>query len=56
MDTKEMGFIAACRDFFGSKDGQTLMQFRDECAALTPADKAEIRDGLIQNGYNVKPL
>jgi len=44
-------FIAACKDFFGFKPGQTLMEFRDEIKALTPADKDEIQAGLVQNGY-----
>lgn len=55
-ENKELGFIGACRAFFGFHPEQTLMQFRDECAALSPADRVEIRDGLIQNGLNVKPL
>ena len=56
MDTaqKEMGFIAACKDFFGFLPEQTLMAFRNEVAALTPKDREEIRAGLIQNGYSLK--
>lgn len=51
---KEMGFIAACKDFFGFLPDQTLMTFRNEVAALTPKDREEIRAGLIQNGYTLK--
>jgi hypothetical protein len=51
-----VGFVAACKQFFGFLPDQTLMTFRDECNRLSPQDKAEIREGLIQNGINVKPL
>lgn len=53
---KEVGFVAACKEFFGFLPGQTLMTFRDEVQKLTPKDREEIRAGLIQNGMNVKPL
>lgn len=51
---KEMGFIAACKDFFGFLPGQTLMTFREEVSKLTVKDRADIREGLIQNGYKLK--
>jgi len=54
--TKELGFVAACKEFFGFAPGQTLMSFRDECKLLTPKDQEEIRAGLLANGLNVKPL
>jgi hypothetical protein len=44
-------FMAACKDFFGFKPGQTLTEFRDEIKELTPADRQAIQIGLIQNGY-----
>ncbi len=53
---KEVGFVAACKEFFGFLPGQTLMTFRDEVKMLSPKDQEEIRLGLIQNGFNVKPL
>jgi hypothetical protein len=53
---KEIGFIAGCKEFFGFLPGQTLMAFRDECQKLTAEDRKEIRDGLIANGMNIKPL
>lgn len=52
----EKPFIVACKDFFDFLPGQTLLEFKDEVAKLTPQDKAEIRTGLIQNGLAVKPL
>lgn len=55
MAQKEMGFIAACKDFFGFLPGQTLMTFRTEVSELTPKDREEIRAGLEQNGYILKP-
>ena len=53
---QELGFIAACKAFFGFLPGQTMLEFRDEVQKLTDKDRAEIREGLIQNGLNVKPL
>lgn len=46
-------FMQATADFFGRKQGQTLMEFRNELKALTDADRAEIREGLQQLGYNI---
>lgn len=54
-DQKEMGFIAACKDFFGFLPGQTLMTFREEISKLTDTDRKELRIGLEQNGYKLKP-
>ena len=52
MDKNEKtSFIAACKDFFSFKSGQSLMEFRDEIKALTEKDKAELQAGLEQNGY-----
>jgi len=44
-------FIAACKDFFGFKPSQSLMEFRDEIKELTDKDKDDIKAGLEQNGY-----
>jgi len=52
---KEMGFVAACKEFFGLLPGQTLLTFRQEMVALTSKDREEIRAGLEQNGYILKP-
>lgn len=56
MEQKEMSFTAACKEFFGFKEGQSLQDFMAETKQLTAEDKAEIRLGLIQNGLNVKAL
>lgn len=48
-----MTFMAACRDFFGLKEGQTALQFGQEIKALTEQDRKEIREGLEQNGYTI---
>lgn len=53
MDTKRMTFMAACKDFFGLKHGQTALDFGKEIKALTDADKAEIKAGLEQSGYEI---
>lgn len=39
---KQLSFVAACKDYFGFKPGQTLLQFRDEIAALTTKDRQEL--------------
>ena len=41
-DQKKMGFVPACKQFFGFHPNQTLMGFRDEVHALTPEDRAEL--------------
>ncbi len=35
-------FPVACMQFFGKKDGQTTLDFRNEYKALTFADKMEL--------------
>jgi len=35
-------FVAACAQYFGRKEGQTLSEFQKECNQLTPKDKAEL--------------
>ncbi len=53
MDTKRMTFMAACKDFFGLKSGQTALDFGKEIKALTDSDKAEIKAGLEKHGYEI---
>lgn len=53
--SKKMTFLAACRDFFGVREGQTALDFGKEIKALTPKDREEITAGLIQNGYEILP-
>lgn len=56
MQTKQMSFLAAAQEFFGRHSGHGLKAFMEECKALNPFDKTEIREGLIANGFNVRPL
>lgn len=51
---KQMGFAAACKDFFGFLPGTGLLQFKQELEALSPEDRAEIQAGLEANGYAFK--
>jgi hypothetical protein len=53
MEMKKFTFMAACRDFFGLHHGQTAMEFGKELKQLTEADRAEIKAGLQQNGYEI---
>ena len=50
---KEMTLLAACKDFFGLKDGQLALDFGKEYKLLTDADKKEISAGLEKNGYKI---
>lgn len=52
MDLKHCSFIAACREFFGLKDGQTLQQFAQEIRELTPDDKAEMIQMFRSVGFD----
>ena len=45
-------FVAACKEFFGFKEGQTLSQFGEEIKALSYEDKMEIADGLRKIGHD----
>jgi hypothetical protein len=54
MDTnKTVSFVMAMRDFFGLRPGTKLTDFADELRALSENDKAELRAGLIANGYKI---
>lgn len=46
--------LTAAKDFFGLQQGQTLIDFKGEWDKLTLADKAEIKEGLVANGYKIK--
>lgn len=41
-EIKPTAFIVACKEFFGFASGQTLLEFKEEIAKLTPADRAEL--------------
>lgn len=53
MEIKKLTFMAACRDFFGLKEGQTAMDFGKELKALTEKDRDEIKVGLAKLGYEI---
>lgn len=53
METKQMSFLAAAKDFFGLKPQQTAIQFLQETKALTEADKVEIKEGPVKQGYSI---
>lgn len=46
MELKPTSFIVACKEYFGFTPGQTLLQFKEEIAALTPKDRADLAEGL----------
>lgn len=50
-----MGFVAAMRDFFGNRPGNTIGDFAAELKALSVEDRALFAERLRANGYvNVK--
>lgn len=53
MEIKKLTFMAACRDFFGLKEGQSAMDFGKELKELNDADRAEIKAGLEKIGYEI---
>ncbi len=53
MNPTKTTFMAACRDFFGLKPGQTSLEFGKEIKELTPEDRKEISAGLTNLGYEI---
>lgn len=51
---KEVGFIVACKHFFGQKPGQTLREFSAEMKELSDQDREEIKELLIAEGFKIK--
>ena len=47
----KVSFVAATRDFFSDRKVEI-----DEFKSLTHQDKVELREGLIQQGYDVDEL
>lgn len=47
-EIKLTGFIVACKEYFGFAPGQSLLDFKNEVALLTPADRAEMAPLLSQ--------
>lgn len=45
-------FVAACKIFFGFKDGQTISDFGRELKELSHAEKLEIAQGLRAEGID----
>lgn len=55
MNDKLKGFVTACMEFFGRKDGQGLQDFANEVKKLTDEDKAEIYAGFQKLGIVCRP-
>ena len=41
-EVQPKSLLARCLDYFGRFPGQTVTQFRDECARLTANDRKEL--------------
>jgi len=50
---KEMTFLAAMKDFFGYRPGNTAADFMKEIRALDDKSRAFFKSGLEQNGYKI---
>lgn len=50
---KLMAFVAACKDYFGLKPGQTLGEFAQEIKALTEEDRAWFKAEFTKVGYQI---
>jgi hypothetical protein len=51
---KKMTFIAAMKDYFGMKQGQSPMDFLKEVKMLTDDDKKWFRENLPSVGYQIE--
>lgn len=52
MEKQKLGFMGACKEFFGLKPGQNLAQFRDEMKELTDKDRRELSQMLADRGID----
>lgn len=53
MELKSMGFMAACKQYFGMKAGQTLADFMKEVKQLTDQDRKELKTLFPSVGYSI---
>lgn len=49
---EQLSFVAACKRFFGFKDGQSISEFGRELKDLTHAEKLEIAQGMRAAGID----
>ncbi len=49
---QEMSLIAAIKQYFGFKPGQSMTEFMGEVKELTPEDREYFRRELAKVGYN----
>ncbi len=54
MEMREMSFVLACKDYFGFKEGQTMMEFAGELKALTAQDKDDLSRYFETVGYKIR--
>ena len=50
---KKLTFIAAMKDYFGTKAGQTSVEFMKEIKELTNEDREWFRANLPKVGYEI---
>lgn len=52
-DVKKLSLVAATKDYFGMRPGQTAMDFLKEWKQLTDEDKAFLKAHLNRAGYEI---
>lgn len=50
---ENVGFVVACKKYFGMKPGQTLKEFGDELKQLTIEDRQELARLFPSVGYTI---
>lgn len=48
---KQMSLLAACKDYFGFKQGQTMAEFMAEYKTLDDKDKEYFKAEFVKVGY-----
>jgi hypothetical protein len=51
---KRMSFVAACKDFFGIKPGQSSVEFMKEIKELSPKDRTDLIAMFPSVGYEIE--
>lgn len=52
----EISLLAACKDFFGPKEGQSNMEFMQEFKKLSKQNQQELHAMLTKVGYKITAI
>lgn len=53
MQMKSKSFVGACLEYFGRKEGQTALEFKQELDALTVQDRIDLTKMFPSVGYEI---